>query len=1003
MVIMAMTAKELLTQVLEDLLEVEFKQFKSKLPETQSSDSKKHIPRSLLEKADPLSTADLLLDYFGEGQALKTTSVVLHLINKRELASDLERKLQAIVCRDSILRSQDNGADCQVLYKAAIKHKFSKVKDYNSLPGEWVDLEQCHIKQLIIKKHRSATEREQAILSRGKTHLEMLKRFQDGGAARAHLETFLDENQKGRAPQTLILQGASGIGKSYTLRKMMLDWASGRLYRERFEFVFHLNLKELSIEKRPVSLEDLMLANFKGLQPSLKQILSRPEKLLFLMDGFDELRYLHCQADEILAANTQTPYPAHVTVVLLLTRQLLPECTLLISTRPTALEKLESYVCADCYLEVLGFLEEERKSFFYNYFQDNHLAFEAYKAIQENDTISTMCFVPMVCWIVCTALKKQMEIGHGLANIQTTTHIFLHFTQILLWHHHSKLPRGSTMRTSTQGLLEKVGSLALSGILRQQVIFEAQDLVAHNLEISEIPSTFLNALLRQTITVEAVYSFGHVTLQEFFAALFYFFASQKVQWEKDVSNLLEEGLKAENGHLILTIRFLFGLSNQQSWQMLSQLTQDTPSLSRFVPYTIHASLLSWIQRAACSPRLSDPHFHLELLHCLYEAHQEDFVRQAMAVLDNIRFMVFPLKRNDCMALAYCMQCCNTVQNLYLFCCRLGAEEMRMLQPALKKCQVLELEFSNLPDVAQKDVCSSLSDRQTMISILFTSITSPAGVKDTLFRCKAVEGPGECSLVIRYVSSDETVHMCSWTIPQCHPTTITLLKTQLSDCGLQQICTVLRFAKNHLKTLRVSGNSLSKVCIPDLSSLVARNPLLTYLELSSNNLGDEAVTLLCSELQVVGSQLQYLNLEENLLSRGCVPAICGLVAAVPALSTLKLGFNELADAGAELLWPMLSSPLCRLVDLGMDANHLTDACTESLARSLLPNQTLELLLLSRNALTSQSLPHLDTIWRECNSIHVINVADTYISKLDRRRYSMFYNAKGKKYLEQKVNS
>ncbi|XP_078520846.1 NACHT, LRR and PYD domains-containing protein 3-like isoform X2 [Lissotriton helveticus] len=943
---MAMTSRELLTQILEDLLEVEFKRFKRKLQETQSSDSKKHIPLSLLEKADPLSTADLLLDYFGEGEATRTTSVVLQLINKRELASDLERKLQASVRRDFTTRSQDSGADCQVLYKAAIRQKFSKVKDYNSLPGEWVDLEQRYIRLLIIKKHCNTTQREQAILSRGNTHLEVLKGFQDGGAARVHLETILDKIQNGQNPLTLILQGAAGIGKSYTLSKMMLDWACGRLYPEKFDYVFHLSLKELSIEKRPVSLEDLILANFKGLQPPLQQILSRPEKILFLMDGFDEVRHLYGQAEEIVSANTRTPYPAPVTVALLLTRQLLPECSLLITTRPSALEKLEVYLSADCYLEVLGFLEEERRAFFYSYFQDNHLAFEAYQAIQENDTISTMCFVPMVCWIVCTVLKKQMEMGHGLVNIQTTTHIFLHFTQIMLRHHHSGLPRGSAERTSMQDLLEKVGSLALSGILRQQVIFEAGDLVTHDLEASEIPSTFLNALLRQTVTVEAVYSFGHVTLQEFFAALFYFFSSQKEGWDKDISNLLEEGLKAENGHLILTIRFLFGLSNHQSWQMLSQLTQDKSPSSRYVPSILHASLLSWIQRAARSPRLSDPNFHLELLHCLYEAHQEDLVRQAMAELDNIRFMVFPLKRNDCMALAYCMQCCNTVQNLYLFCCRLGAEEVKLLQPALKKCQVLELEFSDLPDAARKDVSSSLSDRQTMTSLLLTSLINPAGVKESVFRCKAIEGPGECSLVIRYVLSDETVQFCSWAIPQHHPTTITLLNTQLSDGGLQRICSALRSAKNHLQTLRVSGNSLSKVCIPDLSSMVARNPLLTYLDLGSNNLGDEAVTLLCSELQVVASQLQYLK---------------------------------------------------------MDANHLTDACTASLARSLLPNQTLELLLLTRNALTSQSLPHLDTIWRECNSIKVINVTNNNISKLDRKRYYMFYNPKDKKSSEQKENS
>ncbi|XP_069503590.1 NACHT, LRR and PYD domains-containing protein 3-like isoform X2 [Ambystoma mexicanum] len=942
---MSVTSRELLAHMMEDLLEAEFRRFKRKLHEIQS-DRERHIPRGLLENADALSTADLLLDYYGEGQATQITTLVLHLINKRDMASNLEAKLQGIVWTAGTPKTQDS--NCQVLYKAAIRQRFSKVKDYNSLPGEWVDLEKRYIPLLIIKKHRNASEREQALLSRGQTHLEMLNKFQEGGTARAYMDSFLAADQNGQAPLTLILQGAAGIGKTYTLSKMMLDWASDRLYPERFDYVFHLNLKELSCEKRLVSLEDLILANFKGFRPSLDQILSRPEKLLFLLDGFDELNVFLSQAEDTSPVSTKSHYPTPVTVSLLLRRQLLPECSLLVTTRPTALEKLESCVSADCYLEVLGFLEEERQAFFYSYFEDDNLAFEAYSAIQENEPISTMCFEPMVCWIVCTVLKKQMETGCGLANIQTTTHIFLHFTQIMLQHHHCSFRGDRAQDNSRWEHVEKLGSLALHGILRQQVIFEANDLEAHNLEVSEIPTTFLNALLRQTVTVDTVYSFGHVTLQEFFAALFYFLASRKAGWKEDIKHLLEEGLKAENGHLLLVIRFLFGLSNHQSCQMLCQLSNGLSSSTTSINSIVKGPLLDWMRKAAQSPRLNDSHFHLELLHCLYEAHQEDLVKQAMAELDNIRFLVFPLKRSECLALAYCMQCCNVIQNLHLFCCGLGVEELKLLQPAFKKCLLLQL-------------------------------------------------------VVRCVPGDEILPFCSWAIPRHNPSEIILWKTQLFDAGLRQICTVLKLAKSQLKTFKISGNTLTRLCIPHLCAVVATNPLLTSLELSSSGLGDEAINLLCSELQLLATSLQYLNLEDNLLSKECVLGISALVTAVPTLTTLKLGFNKLADEGAQLLWPVLSDPLCRLVALGMEANNLTDECTETLAQSLLPNQTLEILLLIGNSLTTQSLPHLDLIWRECCSLHVINLTYNRIPKVDMRRYIMFYNAKAKRTFEAKENS
>ncbi|XP_030049800.1 NACHT, LRR and PYD domains-containing protein 3 isoform X2 [Microcaecilia unicolor] len=881
---------------------------------------------------------------------------------------------------------------CQVLYKAAIKQKFEKLKDYNSLPGDWVYLQERYIDLLIIKKHCTAAEKEEALLCYGQTHLEMLNKFHEGGSARAQLETFLD-TERGRAPLVVILQGAAGIGKTYTVRKMMLDWASDQLYQDRFDYVFHLNLKELGCEKRLVSLRDLMLANWQGLQPFLDQILTQPQRLLFLLDGYDELKSLLSEEEEeVQAVCMSSQYPAVVIVNLILKRQLVPGSCLLITTRPTALDRLESYIQADCYLEVLGFLEEERQAFFYSYFRDDQQALEAYQAIKGNNTISTMCFVPLVCWIVCTVLKQQMKKDRRLDDLHTTTQIFLYFIQILLRYHHYYSLKNST-QASARVLFQKLGSLALHGILSQKVIFEKEDLEAHFLEGVEIPTIFLNTMLRQNLLVETLYSFGHVTLQEFFSAMFFFVTSEKTQ---KLNQLLEEGLKAESGHLLLTIRFLFGLSNPRSYRMLEQLVFFQQSSATASSTISEEELLSWIQKAACSPRINDPHFHLELLHCLYELHQDSFVRRAMLSLDNLSFLMFPLKRSDCLVLAYCIQCCETVQNLNLYGCSLGVEEVRHLLPVLKKCLLLQLEMSNLPNIVLREICSSFSPQQSVTCILVTGSISPSGKRETMFKCSAKQGSETCRLQIRFLPEEDTVACCSWIIPKHCPQEIILKDTQLSNHGLWQICMALSANKCPVYTLRISGNQFTKSCIPDFSSFLVTNPYLAQLDLSGNQLQDEAVILLCSALQAaeMGS-LQYLSLEENGLTEACIPEVSCLLTATSSLSYVKLGFNKLGDKGAQRFWPVLSDPLCQLEKLGMEANELTDACVDSLVICLLHNQSLCNLYLDHNSLTMQSVPSLDVIWKECSMLHTLSLSKNQIPKQTLRNYSMFYNGKSKK--------
>ncbi|KAK9981738.1 hypothetical protein ABG768_001262 [Culter alburnus] len=85
------TTKTILLDVLNDLLEKEFKEFKWHLWNGDNP-----IPRGKLEKADYSDVVDLMVQHYGKSDAGKIAVRVLQSIKQNELAKQLKGKLQEV-------------------------------------------------------------------------------------------------------------------------------------------------------------------------------------------------------------------------------------------------------------------------------------------------------------------------------------------------------------------------------------------------------------------------------------------------------------------------------------------------------------------------------------------------------------------------------------------------------------------------------------------------------------------------------------------------------------------------------------------------------------------------------------------------------------------------------------------------------------------------------------------------------------------------------------------
>ncbi|KAM9660246.1 NACHT, LRR and PYD domains-containing protein 14 [Trichechus inunguis] len=949
---------------LEELNKEELNKFKLLLKNETVEPGHCQIPWTEVKKANREDLANLMNKYYPGEQAWSVALKIFGKMNLKDLCEKAKAEIsltaQTTGPEDTKAR-QAQGDQEAVLgdgteYRIQIKEKFCIMRDKNPLLGESEDF------------HHGIT--------------------QEG---RELLEHLFDVDVKtGEQPQTVVLQGIAGVGKTTLVRNAMLDWAEGNLYQQKFKYIFYLSAREIN-QLKEKSFVQLISKNWPRREGPIERIMSQPGSLLFIIDSFDELNFAFEEPEFALCNNRTQEHPVSFLMSSLLRKVMLPESSLLVTTRLTAYKRLKHLLKSHRCVQLVGLSEDARKEYIYQFFEDKKWAIQAFSSLRNNETLFNMCQVPLMCRVICACLKQQMEKGADVSlTCQTTTALFTClFTPV----------DRSYPSLTDQIQLKNLCHLAAKGIWTMTYVFYRESLRKHGLTKSDV-SVFLDMnILQKDSEYENCYVFTHLHVQEYFAAMFY---TLKGKWgTRDHSfqsfedlKLLLESKAYEDTHLMQMKCFLFGLLNEDRVIQLEKTFYCTMSLG------LKWELLQWIETLGNSEYSPSQLRFLELFYYLYETQDEAFVSQAMScfqkidvdICGKIHLLVssFCLKHSQCLQtikltvtvvfekmlnsrppdetwqidhdhITHCWQdLCSVLhtnedlRELDLFHNNLDELAMKILCQELRhpncKLRKLLLRFVSFPDGC-KDILSALTQNQNLILLdLKGSDVGDNGVKSL---CEALKRP-ECKLQNLRLESCNLTTVCCLSISKALITNQSLIFLNLStnnllDIGVELLSEALRHPMCYLQRLSIERCGLTVAGCEDLSSALISNKRLTHLSLADNVLGDDGVKLISDALKHPRCTLRSLVLRRCYFTSLSSKYLSASLLLNKSLTHLDLGSNCLKDDGVKLMCDVFRHPSCNLQDLGLMGCALTSACCLAIASAILNNSNLRILDLGNNNL------------------------------------------------------
>ncbi|XP_062393268.1 NACHT, LRR and PYD domains-containing protein 12-like [Sardina pilchardus] len=646
---------------------------------------------------------------------------------------------------------------------------------------------------------------------------------------------------------------------------------------------------------------------------------SSEHRVMFIFDGLDECRLPLDFHSNPTCSDVTKPASVDVLLTNLIKGNLLPSALLWITTRPAAANQIPPE-CVDQVTEIRGFNDPQREEYFKKRISNGNLSSKTITHLKSSRSLYIMCHIQVFCWITATVVEKTSKESDKVEMPRTLTQMYTHFLVIQTSIKHVKY---TERKETDEEVISKLGKLAFQQLEKGNLIFYEEDLRECGIDVTE--ASVYSGVCTQIFREESgkVFSFVHLSIQEFLAALYVFLCFSNRQRnmpdQQQTSQLsalftattcldlhktaVDLALQSKNGHLDLFLRFLLGLSLESNQNLLKHLLPQSSSQSYSSEQTAQ-HVKQKIRDQSSSDR------RINLFYCLNELNHHAVVEKSSS------------------------------DTLHLHMLSPGQWETKTFEFKMSEELLAEFDLQKYIKTPEEDQTELLSPDEILQKLL-PAVTTSSSAK--LYKCNLSDK--SCSYL---ASALKTSHSSNLRV-------LDLSWNQLLDSGVELLCSALCHHNCKLETLLLVDCNLSDKSCSYLASALktSHSSNLRVLHLNSNKLLDSGVELLCSALCHHNCKLEELRLREcNLSDKSCSYLASALKTSHSSnMRVLDLSNNKLLDSGVELLCSALCHHNCKLEKLQLDNCNLSDKSCSYLASALKTSHSsnLRVLNLSNNKL------------------------------------------------------
>ncbi|XP_073697704.1 NLR family CARD domain-containing protein 3-like [Garra rufa] len=759
-----------------------------------------------------------------QGQSISRGAASVSCLNNTSVTASLNKHDQPM--NDELQRVKDR-------LKTSMKNKYERLFEGLKLQENETLLNSIYTQLYIIEGEREGVNEEHEVLQMEKT--ARTQHSQDTPIYCNDIFTASPEPGYEEKDQikTVLTKGIAGIGKTVSVQKFILDWTEGKANQD-VDFMFVLPFRELNlIRDHQYSLHRLLLDFHPELQ-DLDSKIYEECKVVFIFDGLDESRITLMFSDDQKVCDVTETSSVGVLMSNLMKGELLPSALIWITSRPAAANQIPSkYI--NRLTEIQGFNEPQKEEYFRKRISDQHQASRIVSHIRRARSLHIMCHIPVFCWISSTVLQKILEEDLRAEIPQTLTEMYIHFLLIQINMRNQKYEERDPEKLlqSNREVIVKLAEVAFKQLMKGNVMFYEEDLIESSIDVTDasVYSGICTEIFKEESVIhqKKVYSFIHLSFQEFLAAfgVFYHYVMKNVdslQFLDVVHNLHKEAsIRRTTQYIKYKIEDDSGLSAGQSINLfLCLLEMKDQTLSREIQEFVK----------------SDKHSKKKLspAHCSTISYMLQMSEEPLDELNPMKYNTPDEGRRRLIPAVI-----NCRKALFRGC-NLNVQHCEIMSSALQSsnCVLRELDLSNndLQDSGVKIISDGLKSPNCQLHILRFA---------------------DCNLSAQRCESLSSALQSS----KCVLRELDLSNNDLQDSGVKIISDGLKSPNCQLQILRLSGCMVTEEGCGYLSSALSSNPShLRELDLSYNHPGESGVQLLKHRLEDANYKLEKLNVDHG---------------------------------------------------------------------------------------------------------------------------------------------